>query len=170
MPAGCGAAFCNQSPCEADCGGSTLPRGCLSLFACGASILLVACSAKKLGNMHEHGLSRLLVWLSQGLCPHAMITDDLRSCRCCLIHDCYPCPFCWLCKEPLARVASQYIHCCGQTRGQEPCGAEMWQQDLLPAGCGVDTGSCSPTRTRAMWGRDVATGPPWGRLWRLDSA
>ena len=64
------------------------------------------------------------------------------------------------CKQPLARLASQDTDSCSQTGGQEPCGAEMWQQDLLPAGCGVDTDSCSQTRTGAMWGRDVATGPP----------
>ena len=63
------------------------------------------------------------------------------------------------CKQPLARVASQGTDSCGQTGDRSHVGAEMWQQDLLPAGCGVDTDSCSQTRTGAigaeMWQQDL---------------
>ena len=187
----CGAEMWQQDLLGADCGDLTPPRATfLSLF-CGCVLVafllpfsllpvlprtITACRAKAVTFpchfLYMPPLSLFIV-LNLGPCPHAMITcwpSLLDSCRCCLIHDCYPCPLCWLCKQPLARIASQDTDSCGQTGGQEPCGAEMWQQDLLPAGCGVDTDSCSPTRTGAMWGRDVATGPPWGRLWRLDSA
>ena len=112
-----GAEMWQQDLLGADCGDLTPPRATfLSLF-CGCVLVafllpfsllpvlprtITACRAKAVTFpchfLYMPPLSLFIV-LNLGPCPHAMITcwpSLLDSCRCCLIHDCCPCPSCCL--------------------------------------------------------------------------